>query len=500
MKGDTGFTSLPLRRVCVAGMRFHELLSGKTMTRIKATKSASNHLLRTTHPRSPSALPILGFLLVAVLPQGYADEWSQFRGSNSDGRAAADFPDEWSDTQNVRWKVALPGEGWACPIVWGNRVIIAAAIPAEQNVSPAAFRPEQYQGGGGRRRSDLTEREYRWDVFCFDAETGDKLWQTTAKTGKPPIPRHSSNTFATETPVTDGERIYVYFGMNGLFCFDMDGELQWEKDLGTYEMRAGWGTSSSPVLLDDKLFLQIDNEQQSFIVALDALSGEESWKVLREEGSQYGSPIIWKNSLRHELIAGGTFFRSYDPDTGELLWQLDMDKGRCSASPLAVGDRLYVGTQFRDRGGPDDGGGFMFAIKPGGKGDITPTAGERSNGSVVWKLADSGIKAASPVLCNNHLYLLDRNSSILSCIDAETGKLAYRKRIPKARSFWSSPWTHDGKVYCLDDAGTTHVLAGGPEFRVLGRNELGEQTWSSPAIANGALFIRSAQHLYCIAE
>jgi outer membrane protein assembly factor BamB len=344
----------------------------------------------------------------------------------------------------------------------------------------------------------LTNTTYRWDVLCLDAKTGQVQWRKTARTGRPPLPRHSSNSFATETPVTDGKRVYAYFGMTGLYCYDLSGELQWEKDLGTFAMRAGWGTASSPVLFDGKLFLQIDNEQQSFVTALDALTGEEVWRVERAEPSQYSTPIIWQNSLRSELIAGGQVFRSYDPNTGKLLWQLDMEKGRSSASPLAVGDRLYVGTELRNRGGSDDGGGFLFAVTPGGAGDITPRDGANSGRYVAWKIGRSGLQMASPAYCAGHLYLLDRRSGILHCVDAETGRTAYRTRIPGARAFWASPWTCGDQVFCLDDGGTTHVLAGGPEFRVVGKNAIDEQSWSSPAIADRALFLRTLEHLYCI--
>ncbi len=259
----------------------------------------------------------------------------------------------------------------------------------------------------------------------------------------------------------------------------------------------GWGTASSPVLFANKLFLQIDNEDRSFIVALDAETGNEVWRVDRDEPSQYSTPIIWQNSDRSELIAGGQVYRSYDPDTGRLLWQLDMEKGRSSATPLATGDRLYVGTELRNRGGADDGGGYLFAISPGGSGDISLVAGQPKKNAVVWRIASSGIQMASPVECGGHLYLLERRSGIVHCVNAETGATAYRKRIPGARAFWASPWTRNDKVFCLDDSGTTHVLAAGPEFRVLRKNVIDEQSWSSPAIADGALFLRTAEHLYC---
>ncbi|QDU36116.1 outer membrane biogenesis protein BamB [Maioricimonas rarisocia] len=442
---------------------------------------------------------LLALVMVATATQATADHWPQFRGSRFDGVVSSACPVHWDASRNVRWKVPIAGEGWSCPVVWGDQVFLTAAVRTDKGADGSS-RPEPYRGGGGRRRTDLTEATYRWEVICLDAATGKLNWRQTPRSGSPPIPRHSSNSYATETPVTDGDRVYAYFGMTGLYCYDMTGELQWQKDLGTYRMRAGWGTSSSPVLFEGKLFLQVDNEEQSFLVALDAETGEELWRADRPEPSQYSSPIIWQNSQRSEVIAGGQICRSYDPTTGKQLWQLDMSKGRSSATPLAVGDRLYIGTELRNRGGSDDGGGFLFAVTPGGTGDITPAERASAGEFVEWRIEKSGIQMASPVLCDGHLYLLERRSSILHCVNAATGETAYRKRIPGARAFWASPWTCDGKVYCLADSGTTFVLKGGPEFEILAENVIEEQCWSTPAIVDGTIYLRTVDHLYCIAD
>ncbi|XZE53533.1 PQQ-binding-like beta-propeller repeat protein [Planctomycetaceae bacterium SH139] len=434
-----------------------------------------------------------------------AEDWSQFRGSDSTGIAATACPAQWNvsdeSTENLLWKVAVAGEGWSSPIIWGDAVFLTAAVPLvdDQQEAAAATKPVEYRGGGGTRRDDLTKTVYRYQVICLDATTGALRWQSVADERQPPLPRHSSNTYATETPVTDGERVYAYFGMTGVFCFDMQGNQLWSRDLGSYSMRAGWGTSSSPVLFAGKLFLQIDNDQQSFLVALDAKTGDEVWRVNRAEKSQYSSPIIWQNSLRNELIVGGLFYRSYDPETGELLWQLDMEKGRSSATPVAIGDRLFVGTELRARGGDDDGGGFLFAVKAGGSGDISLAAGAASSEHIVWKTADSSIQMASAAICDGRLYFLERQSGQVHCIDAATGELVYRTRIRGARSFWASPLTSAGRVYCVDSSGTTHVLAGGNDYKLLHSNRVDEQVWSSPSVANGRFYLRTVDHLYCFA-
>lgn len=435
----------------------------------------------------------------AVLPiPAVADQWPQFRGQSANGVALSDHPPRWSESENVAWVNRFEGEGWSCPVVWEDQVFLTEAVPVSADQAGVNSEPAEYRGGGGSRRDDLTKVNYRWQVVSLGSRTGKELWRKTALQGRPRLPRHSSNTYATETPITDGRRVYAYFGMMGVYCFDMQGQLIWKNDLGSFPMRAGWGTSSSPVLFDDRLFLQIDNEQQSFLVALDAVTGEEIWRVNRSEQSQYSSPIIWKNSLRTELITGGTICRSYEPATGELLWLLDMEKGRSSATPLADGDRLYVGTEFRNRGGADDGGGFLFAVKPGGSGDISLPEGQTEGKFIAWKADRAGIEMASPVLCQGHLYLLERRSGMVHCIDATTGESVYDKRIPGARAFWASPWTRDGKVFCVDTSGTTYVLAGGASFKLIEQNEIDELTWSTPAIADNSLFFRTASRLFCI--
>lgn len=440
----------------------------------------------------------LGFLLCFAANRVAADNWPQFRGAKADGVAGSNLPEVWDSTKNVHWKVPLEGEGWSCPVVWGDQVFVTLAAPMDADNEASDSDAYRERRGGRPQRSDLTKTTYRWQILCLDANIGKDRWRATVRTGNPPIPRHRQNTYATETPITDGNRVYAYFGMTGLYCYDMQGNRLWEKDLGVYKMRAGWGTSSSPVLFEDKLYLQIDNEEQSFLVAIDAATGQELWRVNRDEPSQYSTPVIWQNSDRNEIVVGGQVYRSYDPATGDLLWQLDMAGGRSSATPLAVGDRLYVGTEFRNRGGPDDGGGFLFAVMAGGSGDITPPGGANSSEYVTWKLERSGIQMASPILCKGHLYLLERRSGVLHCINAATGTVAYRSRIPGARAFWASPWTDGEHVFCLDDGGTTHVLAGGPELEVIRKNVIDEEAWATPAIANDAIYLRTVDHLYCI--
>lgn len=448
------------------------------------------------------ALSALTFLLgYGPISQTVAENYPQFRGAEQNGNSIKPLPVEWQDidgqSSGVRWKVKTVGEGWSQPIVWGSQVIYTEAVPVDQSQAKAT-RPERYNGGYGRDRDDLVNVSYEYRVNCLDRGTGRMIWSRVVKTGKPPLPRHTTNTYATETPATDGERIYAYFGMNGLYCLSMDGDVLWQKDLGVFPMRAGWGTSSSVALHQESLFLQIDNEEQSFAVCLEAKTGAEKWKINRDEKSQYSSPFIWQNSIRTELILGGMVYRAYDIDSGELLWSMDMDKGRSSATPIAVGDQLFIGNEFRNRGGSDDGGGRLYCISPGGQGDLSLADEMMSGPNVRWRMDDSGIQMASPVHCQGYLYFFQRRAGIVTCVRASNGEKVFESRVRGAKSFWSSPWSDGHRVYALDASGNTHIFTPGDELETLAVNPLDQMSWASPALSDGNLFLRTIDHLYCI--
>jgi outer membrane protein assembly factor BamB len=374
-------------------------------------------------------------------------------------------------------------------------------LTEEQRKQLKQMRAAAPRGGfGGARPPDAV---YRWEIYCLDRATGSVLWKQRALEGKPKIATQESNTYASETPVTDGKRVYAYFGMHGLYCYDLAGQFQWKKDLGAYQTQMGFGTASSPVLDGDRLFLQIDNEEKSFLVALSAATGDEIWRAPRVERTNWGSPIIWHNKERTELVAPGSGkVISYDPATGKVLWQLAIGGGQCTSSPVGDEDRLYVGTSgFGGMGGPGGGGsgGTLFAVRAGAAGEIAPGDGESASNGLAWSRPRAGPAMASPLVYQGFVYILERNGGMVSCYDARTGKPAYtRERIPRGRAFWASPWAYDGKVFCLDDGGTTHVLQAGPEFKVLGQNVLKDQFWSSPAMAGGSLILRGVDKVYCI--
>ena len=436
-----------------------------------------------------------------------ADDWPQFRGPAGSGVVTdAKSPSEWGAEKNVAWKATVPGVAWSCPIVVGDKVFLTTAFSDGQPKPKSGFGGGKGGGGGFGKDRAAPKETYQFKVVCLDRATGKPVWEKVAKEARPAIPTHGSNTYASETPVSDGERVYAYFGMTGLYCYDLDGKELWKKDLGTFSMMAGWGTSSSPVLAGDKLFIQCDNEEKSFLTAFDKKTGKELWKVSRSERSGWSTPYVWKTKDRTDLVViGGQKIRGYDPADGKEVWALDVGGGQCSASPVADGERLYVGVGqggggFGKGGGGTGRAGTLFAVTAGAKGEITLKGGESSGDGIAWTASKAWPGASSPLVYDGFVYVIDRNGGTISCFDAKTGKAAYTKeRIPGAGAFWASPWAADGKIFCLDETGAAHVLKAGAEFEVVRVNKLGRDTyWATPAAAGGSLFIRSVDSLYCI--
>jgi len=240
--------------------------------------------------------------------------------------------------------------------------------------------------------------------------------------------------------------------------------------------------------------MQIDNEENSFLAALDAKNGNEIWRVSRDEKSNWGTPAIWENSVRTELVVQGMKTRSYNPENGELIWELEMGGGRNITSPTTDGDMIFIGNEKRS-----DGGGTLFGVKAGGSGDISLKEGERSNEFVIWSVPESGIAMASPLVYKGLIYIVDRNRGQIYCYESATGKTVYPgTKVTDAKAFWASPWAYDEKIYCLDEKGTTHVIQAGRKYRELAKNKLDDTFWASTAIANKSYFFRGEKGIYCV--
>lgn len=413
-----------------------------------------------------------------------ADPWPQFRGPGSNGFAEDPrLPDRWSETENVKWKVDVPGVGWSSPIVWGGKIFLTAVIAADSKEAP---KKGLYFGGN---RESLPTDEHRWMLYAYDFATGKKLWERETHRAVPTSSRHLKNSYASETPTTDGKLVYAYFGNVGLYAFDFSGKLAWKKEFPARKTRYGWGTAASPVLHKGRLYLVNDNDEASTLLTLDAKTGQKIWEVNREERSNWATPFVWENAQRTEIVTSGTDkVRSYDLD-GKVLWEFKGMSTIVIPTPFTRFGLLYMTSGYvQDQERP------VYVIKPGAKGDITGNKDQ-----LAWYKPQAGPYNPSPLVYGDiYFTLLDRG--FFTAHDAKNGDELYaRQRIDAtAGAFTSSPWAYNGKVFALSEDGDTFVLAGGKEYKLLGKNSLNEMCMATPAIYDGSLLIRTAGKLYRI--
>jgi outer membrane protein assembly factor BamB len=415
------------------------------------------------------------------------DGWTQFRGPAAGVAEDGNLPETWSSSDNVAWKIDIRGRGWSSPVVTRDRIFLTSVIATDKEEAP---KKGLYFGGN---REAPPADEHRWMVYCVDWKTGKLLWEREVHRGNAPA-RHLKNSYASETPVTDGEHVYAYFGSVGVFCLDRDGKLIWSQPFGPYRMRYGWGTAASPVLHQGRLYIVNDNEEQSFLAALDAKTGKQIWRVARDEGSNWATPYVWESGRRTEIVTSGTRrIRSYDLD-GKLLWELGGMSSIAIPTPFSKLDLLYVTSGYvGDQVKP------VYAVRPGASGDISLKGEETSNEFVAWYQRTSGPYNPSPIVYGDYYYTL-LDFGFFTCRDARTGKEIYGKqRIdPAGAAFTASPWAYHGKIFALSEDGDTFVIQAGPEFKVLGKNSLDEMCMATPAIYGSSLIVRTASKLYRI--
>jgi len=428
------------------------------------------------------------------------DNWPRFRGA--EGGVAADhpsLPDVWGPSQNIAWTINVPGRSWSSPVVWGDHIFITTAIntvDAETLLPVASY--VSRSNGGTMTFMDVSKpsASHRWVVYDVDFQTGRIRWERTVRTGVPAKSRHLKNSYAAETPVTDGERVYAYFGDVGLFAFDMEGKPLWSKPMDAFEMQTGFGHAKSPVVDDRHVYVVNDNEEQSFIVAFDKRTGNQVWRTDRNEKSNWTTPLVWRNERRTEIVTAATGgVRSYDVN-GTLLWELSGMSTFAVPSPMTANGLLYIMSGY-----PANALRPVYAIRPGASGDISLKADETSNAFIVWADRTLGTFHPSPLVYRGCLYVL-HDRGFLTCSDAATGKPIYgRQRISTdTATFTASPWAYNGKVFALSEDGDTFVIQAGPEFKVLGKNSLDEMALATPAVARGSLIVRTASKLYRISK
>ena len=415
--------------------------------------------------------------------------WPAFRGPAARGVAlGAGLPDRWSATENVAWKTDIAGRGWSSPVVWGDKIFLTTC---ESTGEVEEAKKGLYFGGDRAEPSDAT---HRWKVLCLDLESGSIRWEKIVHEGKPKQPIHVKGSYAAETPVVDGDRLWCLFGNVGLFCLDHDGNQQWRRELPSHAMRNGWGTAASPALHAGRIYLVDDNQEASGIVALDAATGAEIWKTDRDEKSNWATPFVWVTPERTEIVTAGTGkVRSYDTD-GKLLWSLQGMSSITIATPYELDGLLCVSSGYvMDRSKP------LYAIRPGASGDISLAPDATSNAAIAWSQPSAAPYNPSTVALDGRVYVLHDRGFLAAYAGSDGRELFSPQRIPEGRAFTASPWGADGKVYCLNEDGVTFVFQGGDSFAPLHTNTLAEDDMcmATPALAGERLLIRTAARLYC---
>ena len=411
--------------------------------------------------------------------------WPQWRGPSGQGVSAEkNLPAEWTATKNIKWKTLIPGRGHSSPIVWGNRIFLTTAI--EGDLVPGAKAVKHMDGDKEFLHPDSigADHKHLFKVICLNRETGKVVWEQTAFEGTPYDNRHRKSSFASSTPATDGRNVYAFFGTEGLFAYDMNGKLVWKADLGKLGT-VGMGTGTSPVLYENLVILQCDEENgaASFIVGIDKKTGREVWRTPRKVQVSWSTPLLVRTAKRAELITSGTeAVIAYDPANGKELWRHKGVESNAIPSPVANSELVFISAGFPAK--------IAMAIALGGTGDLAD--------SVAWKYTKGTAYVPSPILYGEYLYLTS-DRGVLTCIDAKTGEIKYEGgRVPIPASFTASPVAFDGKILMTSEDGDTFVVKAGPKHEIIGTNSVGEPVYASPALADGNIFIRGERNLYCI--
>jgi outer membrane protein assembly factor BamB len=412
-------------------------------------------------------------------------DWPQWRGPLGTGVAPdARPPVEWSETKNIRWKTALPGKGHSTPVVWGERLFLTTAVPYGEPVKP------RFPDRPGAHDNLAVTRPHEFVVLAVSRKGGKILWRRTVRKEAPHEAGHVSASLASASPVTDGERLFAFFGSRGLYCLDLSGKLLWQKDLGEMHSKHGHGEGSSPALHGETLIVNWDHEERSFLVALDKRTGKQRWRVARPEDTSWATPIVVEHGGKAQVIVPGTKrLRGYDLASGAVLWECGGLSSNIVASPVAAGGVVYAGSSYETRA--------LLAVRlDGARGDVTETK------QVVWSRRRGAPYVPSPLLYGDTLYTLQHYQGILSRLDVKTGEdRGGPFRLGAIGNVYASPVGAAGRVYVTDLDGVTQVLSHGEgPPQALAVNRLDDRFSASAAVAGRELFLRGERHLYCIAE
>ena len=449
-----------------------------------------------------TALNCLLILIVCAAPLA-AGDWPEWRGPNGTGQSAdADPPTTWSETENVRWKTELPGRSHASPIVWKDRVYVLSAAPVDPEAAARAMeemmkareearlaRERGEQRPRSLSRLGVQPQPQRFVVMALDRATGKVVWEKVAAERTPPEGTHPDGTWASASPVTDGEMLYAHFGSNGLFAYDLNGNLKWQKDLGKMRTRNGFGEGASPAVYGDTLVINWDHEDDSYIAAFDKKTGAEKWKKERDEPTSWSTPLIVESAKRPQVVVAATgMSRGYDLANGNILWEIGGQTLNVVPSPIYAHGLVFLTSGFR--------GNMMQAVNLSkAKGAVADTE------ALAWQYEQDTPYVPSPLVYDDHIYFLKTYSAVLTVLNAKTGEVVYnRKRVDGLDNVYASIVGANGRVYIAGRNGTTTVLKHGDTYEVFAQNTLPEGIDASPAIAGKELYLRTRSHLYSLSE
>ncbi len=422
-------------------------------------------------------------------------QWPSYRGYYSNGVLDnANLPDSWNveTNENILWKYKVPGLGLSSPVIWEDKLFITTAVSESDD---EGFKTGMYGSIGSVDEKSV----HKWMIFCFDKNTGSVLWEKMAYQGVPEQKRHPKSSHANSTMATDGNYVVAFFGSEGLYCYDMDGNLQWEKDFGLLRSvffvaeDAEWEFASSPIIHDGSVLIQCDVMENSFVASYDVVSGKEIWKIPRDEYPGWCTPNIYYDGDQCRVVLNGYKHRgAYDFKTGEEVWKMSGGGDIQVPTPIVQDDMVY----FNSAHGPQSP---IYAIHVSAEGDLTLGEGETANEYIRWSIPRGGAYMQTMLLYGDHLYNARWNGSV-SCYHPGTGEEIWKHKAGSGNSYIASPVASDGKIYITDDQGVVYILKAGPTYELMAQNNLGEICMATPAITDDIIFFRTINHLIAISD
>jgi outer membrane protein assembly factor BamB len=422
-------------------------------------------------------------------------QWPGFRGPYATGILDdANTPVTWDveTGENIKWKTPVPGLGHSCPVIWEDKLFITTAVSGKG---------EDYLKVGLYGDIDMVDDEtvHEFRVYCLDKNSGKIIWEQLAHRGVPKTKRHTKSSHASSTPATDGKHLVVFFGSEGLFCYNLEGVLLWKKDLG--RLNAGpyddpeveWGFGSSPVIHKGKVIIQCDVTGDDFLAMFDVETGQDIWRTPRDEVSTWSTPAICEKDGETQIIVNGyRHIGGYDFDTGKEIWKISGGGDAPAPTPVIAHDLIFI-NNAHGRYSP------IYVVKPDARGDITLEDDSTSNEFIVWSIRRGGAYMQTPLIYGDYLYNCRMNGS-LTCFQATTGEIKYRETLGVTGGVTSSGIASDDKLYFTAENGDVFVVKAGPEYELLSRNSMGNICMATPAITNGAIFFRTQHYIIAVGK